>query len=196
MNQNLENAIDIENDELIFENYNNDDQDDQLVSQLQEILISEDFEKLSQDFLREKCLVFDDTEQKEYREIFKLYQSAIQLYLNEKLKVEFTLEKLQSLPLDEAINETLASLFDYDLFKDIMVETRIRVEEEERTIKKSTNKATKGYKQAPQQNIFSTGQAIQFEKKPLKNQIPQDLRPDLFFNVVPLSTPKVNRKQA
>lgn len=44
------------------------------------------------------------------------------------------------------MNETLASLFDYDLFKDIMIETRVRVEEEERTIKKSTNKATKGYK--------------------------------------------------
>lgn len=44
------------------------------------------------------------------------------------------------------MNETLASLFDYDLFKNIMIETRVRVEEEERTIKKSTNKATKGYK--------------------------------------------------
>lgn len=44
------------------------------------------------------------------------------------------------------MNETLASLFDYDLFKDIMIETRVRVEEEERTIKKSTNKAAKGYK--------------------------------------------------
>jgi hypothetical protein len=44
------------------------------------------------------------------------------------------------------MSETLASLFDYELFKDIMIETRIRIEEEERTIKKSTNKATKGYK--------------------------------------------------
>lgn len=44
------------------------------------------------------------------------------------------------------MSETLASLFDYELFKDIMLETRIRIEEEERTIKKSTNKATKGYK--------------------------------------------------
>ena len=44
------------------------------------------------------------------------------------------------------MGETLASLFDYELFKDIMLETRIRIEEEERTIKKSTNKATKGYK--------------------------------------------------
>lgn len=48
--------------------------------------------------------------------------------------------------LDDAIIETLASLFDYDLFKDIMLESRVRVEEEERTIKKSTNKATKNYK--------------------------------------------------
>lgn len=45
--------------------------------------------------------------------------------------------------------ETLTSLTDFELFRDIMIEARARVEEEERTIKKSTNKATKGYKQVP-----------------------------------------------
>lgn len=36
-----------------------------------------------------------------------------------------------------------------------MLETKIRVEEEERTIKKATNKATKGYKSVQNDNIFT-----------------------------------------
>lgn len=43
--------------------------------------------------------------------------------------------------VDEQILETLLSFSDYELFKEIMVEQRVRVEEEERTIKKKTNKA-------------------------------------------------------
>lgn len=56
------------------------------------------------------------------------------------------LENLKELPLDDMLMETLTSLTDFELFRDIMIEARARVEEEERTIKKSTNKATKGYK--------------------------------------------------
>ena len=38
--------------------------------------------------------------------------------------------------VDDIIVEALSSLSDFELFKDIMVETKIRVYEEEMTIKK------------------------------------------------------------
>lgn len=42
--------------------------------------------------------------------------------------------------------ETLDAISDFELFRDIMLETRVRVEEEERTVKRTVSKATKGYK--------------------------------------------------
>lgn len=58
--------------------------------------------------------------------------------------------------VDEQVLETLLSFSDYALFKEIMVEQRRRVEEEERTIRRRTAKAQKGQKKTLDNgNIFT-----------------------------------------
>ncbi|KAM3139378.1 hypothetical protein pb186bvf_008598 [Paramecium bursaria] len=192
----------IDDEDFAYEDNEQASEIDQIVSELQDILISEEFEEISNDFMKEKCQIFEESEtnKQEYMIIFNEYKKQIEEFIQKKLskkgfQIQQLIDQLPNMNVDDIIVEALSSLSDFELFKDIMVETKIRVQEEEMTIKKQTNKATKGYKQAPSGNIFQvpTGQ---FDQKPQpKSKIRQDLCPESFFNIVPLATPKITKKK-
>ncbi|KAL4496230.1 hypothetical protein ABPG72_012967 [Tetrahymena utriculariae] len=188
-----------------YSEYNKDDEEfDIIVGELQEIVISEEFEKLYKKFLIDNCEVFEDEEENkmEYMIIFKNYEKIIDGFIQQELekRIEgFQMNRFLELlkerhsQIDEQILDTLLSFTDFNSFKQLMLDYKKQYLEEQRieklkTIKSSRKTLEKANKIQPT-NIFSTSSnkndplagLKNFAQKELpknKKQASQDIDPD------------------
>mmetsp|Transcript_81521 Transcript_81521/g.242984 ORF Transcript_81521/g.242984 Transcript_81521/m.242984 type:complete len:221 (+) Transcript_81521:68-730(+) len=109
---------------------------DSTVCALQDLVMSDEFQDLLQGFSKEHCGQFEDTDENKlvYTEIFKKYSDLIEGYLEKKLKEAvpgFEMAKfLEELTkrgedeLDNSMFDLLASLGDFDTFKQQMLSAK------------------------------------------------------------------------
>ncbi|KRX10175.1 hypothetical protein PPERSA_08578 [Pseudocohnilembus persalinus] len=167
-------------DEEEFEiaNYdgNQEDQEfDNIIGCLQDIVISQEFELLQQQFFKKHYQVFEDTEENkmEYMTIFKQYQQEIESYIEKQLMemiegfdIDILLDLLQEREdqIDESLLDLLYSFTDFEKFKAFILDYKKEFEEIERieklktikqTTKKTLNKANNIGNQKNTGNIFA-----------------------------------------
>mmetsp|Transcript_14932 Transcript_14932/g.24424 ORF Transcript_14932/g.24424 Transcript_14932/m.24424 type:complete len:167 (-) Transcript_14932:120-620(-) len=106
---------------------------DEIVGVLEEVAISDEFQKLLQGFCQEHCHHFEDTEENKliYTEIFKNYADTIEGFLDQKItdaipefKMEVFIEQLVERgedAIDSEMFDLLSSLADFDIFKQQML---------------------------------------------------------------------------
>merc|ERR1712216_1037269 len=109
---------------------------DEIVGVLEEGAISDEFQKLLQGFCKEHCQHFEDTEENKliYTEVFKNYADTIEGFLDQKITAaipEFKMEKfVEELvdrgedAIDSEMFDLLASLADFDIFKQQMLSVK------------------------------------------------------------------------
>merc|ERR1711972_535866 len=110
---------------------------DETVGALEQVAISDEFQALLRSFSEEHCHHFEDTEENKliYTDIFKKYSESIESFLDEKLKEAipgFEMEKfLEELvkrgedAIDSEMFDLLASLGDFDVFKQQMLAAKL-----------------------------------------------------------------------
>lgn len=109
---------------------------DAMVEALQEIAMSDDFQALQQNFCKENCHHFEDTEENKliYTDLFQKYSDSIESHLESKLKAAIPgfamqtlmeeLEKRGKEEIDDSVFDMLASLGDFESFKELMLESK------------------------------------------------------------------------
>mmetsp|Transcript_2944 Transcript_2944/g.8582 ORF Transcript_2944/g.8582 Transcript_2944/m.8582 type:complete len:154 (-) Transcript_2944:90-551(-) len=107
---------------------------DHMVSVLQDIVISEEFQGLLSGFLAEHCHHFEDKEENKliYTTLFQTYSQTIESFLEEKLataidgfSMEIFMEELEKRgqeEIDVDVLELLVSLADFESFKQQMLD--------------------------------------------------------------------------
>merc|ERR1712136_646369 len=90
---------------------------DQMISVLQDIVISDEFQGLLSGFLAEHCHHFEDKEENKliYTTLFQTYSQMIETFLEE-------LEKRGEEEIDVDVLELLVSLADFESFKQQMLD--------------------------------------------------------------------------
>mmetsp|Transcript_27724 Transcript_27724/g.50658 ORF Transcript_27724/g.50658 Transcript_27724/m.50658 type:complete len:185 (+) Transcript_27724:53-607(+) len=106
---------------------------DRVVEVLQEIVLSEEFQVMLQDFAKEHCHEFEDTEENKlsYMELFKKYSDSIEKHLETQLEAALPgfsmpsfLEELETRgdsEIDEGVLDLLTTLSDFPSFKQQML---------------------------------------------------------------------------
>ena len=109
---------------------------DSIVECQQDILISDEFEKLQKNFIEKHCDMFEDVEENkhEYYTAFQQYKKIVEKYMDTKLKEslpDYTQKRFQKLletredQIDEQIIDTLTSFDDFMSFKEMMLERKL-----------------------------------------------------------------------
>jgi len=109
---------------------------DTMIGALQDIVMNEDFQTLLTNFQREHCGHFEDTEENKliYTELFKKYSDQIESHIESELrnaipgfKMASFLEQLAARgeeEIDDGIFDLLASLGDFETFKQQMISAK------------------------------------------------------------------------
>ncbi|KAM7348251.1 ADP-ribosylation factor-like protein 2-binding protein [Cochliomyia hominivorax] len=118
---------------------------DQVIGHVEDIVLSEKFQKLHEQFLEKHWTTFEESEENklEYMEIFEEYAALFETFFVRELKQlmeDFDMEKFaeelnlhESLPnskgfIDSEIFELLYSFSNFQIFKDLMLDYRRKKE--------------------------------------------------------------------
>lgn len=122
-----------ENEEIFADGNSNSKEDnefDDMVALVEEVIFSEEFQNLQDNFFKKHCTVFEDTEENklEYTPIFKEYTKIMERTLESQLKKQskniFNMKKFENMVADRMdelqgieVFDTLLSFTDFEEFK-------------------------------------------------------------------------------
>jgi len=115
-----------------------DNEFDKIVGALQEVLFSEEFQDIQDNFISKHCQKFVETEENTHEmwTIHKNYKKEVEKFLDKEVKKlcpSYSLERFQQLlagreeQLDEGIVDTISLLDDFLEFKRLALERRLRM---------------------------------------------------------------------